>query len=316
MVSCTSYLDQEYKKRIVWKGINSMIITEKLKQVKSLVGDITEEDLKFVDCYVSKNLGIFIPSVGFCGYAIQEGHIHPSYSFAISFSKESMVFPSNVNEEKDMYHCTAISPEVPHEEEKKDSFTRYIALFISEEYYEDIYYEYTGELPKTYDLKNFLVTGEIIMYVKAFIKEIESNIKFNHIILDSLSAIITNMLVRNIIGLNEENDVEYFTDQYEVEKVLAYIQQYYGQKILTSDLASIVGMSGSNFNRTFKKTLGITPMEYLIKIRIEKSKKLLKSDISITEISLSCGFSSTSHFSTSFSKHNGMTPSEYRESYI
>ena len=293
-----------------------MIITEKLKQVKNLVGDITEEDLKFVDYYVSKNLGIFIPSVGFCGYAIQEGHIHPTYSFAISFSKDQMVFSSTISEEKNMYHCTAISPEVPHEEEKKDNFTRYIAIFILKEYYEEIYYKYTGELSETYNLKNFLVTNEIIMYIKAFIKETEANIKCNNIILDSLSNIITNILIRNIIGLNQENDIECFTDQYEVEKTLEYIHQYYDQKILTSDLAEIVGMSESHFNRVFKKALKTTPMGYLIKIRIEKSKKLLKTDISITEISLSCGFSSTSHFSTSFLKYNGMTPTEYRESYV
>ena len=129
-------------------------------------------------------------------------------------------------------------------------------------------------------------------------------------------GIITNILIRNIIGLNEQNEMECFTDQPEVEKALEYIHQYYDEKILTSDLARSVGMSESNFNRLFKKTLGVTPMEYLIKTRIEKSKKLLKSNISITEISLSCGFSSTSHFSTSFLKYNGITPTEYKECYI
>lgn len=48
-----------------------MKIDEKsLKRIQSLVGNITEENLKHVDCYVTQDFGMFIPSVGFCEYAI------------------------------------------------------------------------------------------------------------------------------------------------------------------------------------------------------------------------------------------------------
>ena len=59
-----------------------------LTLIKSLIGDtVTADDLRYVDCYVHHHLGLFIPSVGACQYAIRPKHIHPSYMFIIVFSE-------------------------------------------------------------------------------------------------------------------------------------------------------------------------------------------------------------------------------------
>ena len=53
---------------------------ENFELVRSLIGEsVTEEDLKYVDCYVHHKMGLFIPSVGTCQYAIRPSHTHPSY---------------------------------------------------------------------------------------------------------------------------------------------------------------------------------------------------------------------------------------------
>ena len=69
-----------------------------MESIQSLVGqDITEDNLKYVDVYVSDKLGVFIPSIGFCEYAIKPNHTHPSYSFIILFSNNSslcILYPS------------------------------------------------------------------------------------------------------------------------------------------------------------------------------------------------------------------------------
>lgn len=60
------------------------LTVQDMKNIQNLVGNsITEGNLKHVDVYVSKNLGIFIPSTGFCEYAIKHNHTHPSYSFIV-----------------------------------------------------------------------------------------------------------------------------------------------------------------------------------------------------------------------------------------
>ena len=71
------------------------------------------------------------------------------------------------------------------------------------------------------------------------------------------------------------------------------------------------------FKRIFKKETGLSPIDYLIKVRIEKSQKMIVvGSMNITEISQSCGFSSTAHFSSSFSKVVGVSPTNYKQMYV
>ena len=115
-----------------------MRIDEKsLESIRSLVGNITEENLKYVDSYVNKRLGIFIPSVGFCEYAISPNHTHPAYSFVLFFSEKQSIVPVTMSVLPNHYLSVVISPEVVHEEKETDSFTRYIAIFISSEFYQN-----------------------------------------------------------------------------------------------------------------------------------------------------------------------------------
>ena len=81
-------------------------------------------------------------------------------------------------------------------------------------------------------------------------------------------------------------------------------------------LAELGNVSSTTFNRLFKRETNMTPAEYVIMIRIEKSKKLLRrNDYSITEIALKCGFNSSAHFSSSFHSFTQKTPTGYRQLY-
>ena len=60
----------------------------------------------------------------------------------------------------------------------------------------------------------------------------------------------------------------------------------------------------------------MTPIEYLIEVRLQQAKKLLRrGDIPITQVALRCGFNSSSHLASSFQRVLHMTPSEYRKIY-
>ena len=78
-------------------------------------------------------------------------------------------------------------------------------------------------------------------------------------------------------------------------------------------VASLCCMSKSHFSRKFRKDHGITFQEYLVQQRINKAATLLmQSDVSVTEIALSVGFSDLSHFTRTFQKHIGIGPSRFR----
>ncbi|MHC1685168.1 MAG: AraC family transcriptional regulator [Clostridiaceae bacterium] len=293
-----------------------MKIDEKdLNKIQKLVGNITEDNLKYVDCSVSKNMGIFIPSVGFCEYAITPQHSHPSYSFVIFFSEKQSIVPIEIEVLPNHYLATAMSPKVLHEEKETEVFTRYIAILISEEFYNSQYNIYSDKVPDEYLWNQFQVSEDIITYIKRYMNEYEDKNIGCEKVLEGLEAVITHDIIRSILNINNADNIK--NKKLGIEKVLEYMQQNFGEKLSVSDLAKFANMSESHFIRTFKKETKLSPMEYLIKLRIDKTKKLLRSNNKIiTEIAIQCGFNSSSHFSTCFSKQTGITPKEYQNSYL
>ncbi|CAN5733169.1 N/A [soil metagenome] len=82
-------------------------------------------------------------------------------------------------------------------------------------------------------------------------------------------------------------------------------------------MAVLVGMCPTLLNEKVKSFTGFSPITYLINIRISEATKLLKRPgISLTDIALDTGFYSSQHFSTTFKKLTGYTPSEFRKNHL
>lgn len=288
---------------------------EKIDMIKKLVGNINEDDLKHVDYSVSDNLGIFIPSTGYCKYAITPNHTHPTYMFNIFTKEENIIIKTKIDVPENYYLAAVLSPEIKHQENVGDSFTRYYAIMIDKNYFEKVYYEYTNkQVPKLF-WHQFCVNADILFYIKQFINEYESKKVNYQDILNSLSLIITNKLIRDLLNIKEKED--FVSSKYQIEKVEQYIQQNYSNKLSVKSLADVANMSISHFERVFKEEIGKTPSEYVLYVRIEKAKKLLKNDNkNITDIALECGFSSNAYFSSSFQKSVGKTPSQYKSTFV
>ncbi len=80
------------------------------------------------------------------------------------------------------------------------------------------------------------------------------------------------------------------------------------------EMAAMVGLGTTAFTEKVKSFSGFSPLSYLITIRISEAIKFLKrNDLSITDIALDTGFYSSQHFSTTFKKLTGYTPSDFRK---
>ncbi len=111
---------------------------------------------------------------------------------------------------------------------------------------------------------------------------------------------------QNIAGTEQAN---------RLRSMIAYINQHYTERITLAEIAKTAGVSEREASRCFKKNIGQSPMGYLIKYRLNQSKKLLlETGMAITDICQQCGFSDSAYFGKVFRKAYGMTPSEYRSS--
>ncbi|MNN79701.1 HTH-type transcriptional activator Btr [compost metagenome] len=92
-----------------------------------------------------------------------------------------------------------------------------------------------------------------------------------------------------------------------------YIEQYYNQKIQLAQLADMYGYSADHFRHVFKEENGMTPTQYIRKIRIEKSKLMIlqQGNKNLTSIALDCGFASLSQFGSVFRQLTGQSPSSF-----
>jgi AraC-like DNA-binding protein len=92
-----------------------------------------------------------------------------------------------------------------------------------------------------------------------------------------------------------------------------YLKQHLAEPIRMPDLIKHIGLCSSRLFQLFKSYTGLTPNDYLLRLRVEKAKQLLADPgPSITDVALESGFSSAQYFSGVFRKYAGQTPREYR----
>lgn len=98
-----------------------------------------------------------------------------------------------------------------------------------------------------------------------------------------------------------------------IEPAVAYIENNYNQNISIRTLAALCHVSESGFFKLFKKSTGVTPIAYKHNVMISHALDLIShTDLSIEEISMRTGFSSSNYFRKIFIKIIGKTPKELR----
>jgi AraC family transcriptional regulator len=98
-----------------------------------------------------------------------------------------------------------------------------------------------------------------------------------------------------------------------LRKVIEFIAEHLEEDLTLASIAQIAGISPFYFCREFKRSVGVTPHQYVMQQRIETAKVLLQSDVlSITEIGAQLQFPTPSHFAATFKRMVGMTPTAFR----
>ena len=100
----------------------------------------------------------------------------------------------------------------------------------------------------------------------------------------------------------------------ELQPVFQYVRENLSRDMSLSGLAGVAHLEKSYFVKKFKRATGISPMQYVRKVKVEKALDLLAySDMSVTQIAEALGFQSLSHFSSVILQLTGWSPKKHRE---
>lgn len=99
-----------------------------------------------------------------------------------------------------------------------------------------------------------------------------------------------------------------------VGNVIGALENDFSKDWKLDELLSIAHMSRSNVMRVFRKATGQTPIEYLVRLRIQRAMELLRNtDLTITEIALEVGFNDSNYFTRQFRRALGESPRSFRQ---
>lgn len=110
-----------------------------------------------------------------------------------------------------------------------------------------------------------------------------------------------------------------YANESQVNTVIAtrnYIETHYDADLNLDVLAHIQRISKYHLLRLFKKYYGLTPRQYVMDIRIERSKKYLRTGMAVTETCFAVGFKSLGSFSALFKRKTGKTPTQFRKEQL
>jgi len=99
------------------------------------------------------------------------------------------------------------------------------------------------------------------------------------------------------------------------EKIISYFKENYKENISLEELSQKFELNSFYIIRLFKSQINMTPHAYLLNLKINRAKELLKEGHTIVDTALECGFTDQSHFHRNFLKIVATTPKEYQQNF-
>lgn len=131
--------------------------------------------------------------------------------------------------------------------------------------------------------------------------------------LESLGVVLAVHLLRNYAGARVARAARGGLGTRRLRRVVEFIEARLGEEITQGELARIAELSPHHFASAFRTSAGVAPHRYLMERRIARAMELLgKSEATVTTVAHALGFASHGHFSDSFRRFVGVTPSEFK----
>lgn len=195
-------------------------------------------------------------------------------------------------------------------------------VYYAEDRTEAYWVHFTGSNVKAILKKLFFPTKEHVIYsgtlpeYQQLYRKMIQELQFCKADYENyLSLLLYQLLI--IVG-RQQNESQMITTavQRDVEYAAHYFNENYNQNINIDEFAASLNMSTCWFIRNFKQYNKITPLAYILSIRIANAQNLLETtSYNITEIASIIGYDNPLYFSRLFKKQTGLSPSDYRRQH-
>jgi AraC-like DNA-binding protein len=242
-------------------------------------------------------------------------HLHDSYEFTVFMSSLEVIILEANTVPVQFNRVLPINPGQMHGSAGHYPNCSCFGWHIETQFVKDIASAMYGKPELAFDNDFIPISKEVNSLLRLFMEEYRNKQAGMHFVLDVLAAHLTSTLLRQInnSGLSADKK-RLLSAKPNIERTIEYLHDNYQSHYSLSDVAHIANLSPYHFLRLFKNQTGKTPYAYLVDIKIEKAKELLKSKkYTVTEVCFLCGFNNTSHFATLFKKMVGLSPSDFRK---
>lgn len=163
----------------------------------------------------------------------------------------------------------------------------------------------------------FFASDLVNSFFEKILYEHRNHSEFSRMASRSALHLLLATLIRDNLAL--AGSIEYRESPVATKKINRCIQaidQQLEQPPSIKELAKIAGLSDSAFRKRFREETGSSPHSYVTLRRIQEAqRRLLNSDLSIIDIAMDLGFSSSQYFATVFKRKTGVSPQHYRGRY-
>ncbi|MGG6263829.1 helix-turn-helix domain-containing protein [Leptolyngbya sp. AN03gr2] len=245
-------------------------------------------------------------------------HSHPHHEIVILHFEEAtpveFALDGKVQVAK-VTHSTTLFPAALSHQAKCDAQSRFSILTLDLAQISLSAYEETEG--RSMELQPQLTHFDpVIGHIEQLLElEMQSAQSINFLYVDSLmTALSVHLLKKYTVEKPRLRDNFGNGSSYQLRPAVDYMHEHLEETLSLERIAQVVGMSRYHFIRCFKQAIGISPHQYLLRQRVDRAKQLLQnSQMPLSDIADSCGFSNQSHFTTSFKQQTGATPRHFRQ---
>lgn len=176
----------------------------------------------------------------------------------------------------------------------------------------DFYRSLTEHADTSADLVSF-VSKQCLQLGQLIWNEFLEGVSADDVYLAALYQVLIHRLGRGGDDLRAPSTTDEGLSTQASRQIEAYLKESFREQISVQDMAALLGISSGHFTTCFKASFGLTPHQYVIKLRLDEAELCLRNtDMPIGEVAARLGFSSQSHLTTAFRKYRGLTPKEIR----